>query len=224
MRDYRDAKVMARALRAGLAGQQLSVTHSQSLELTAKAFGFDNWNILAAKIEAARPSLAEPAAKGAKTLFCSFCGKSQHDVKTLIAGPDSFICEECVGLCTDIVEHNAVVALLAADQREGGKEGAHPRLDAYLAERTIEQLSAYLAKMETELKRTRDGLRGMDEAIEARAEGRPSGAAYKGVSDDELARRRGRLGKQLGGTLAVFDIVTRALEAPGSATREPRER
>ena len=213
MRDYRDAKVMARALRAGLAKQQLGVTHSQSLELTAKAFGFDNWNILAAKIDAARPAAAEPAPKGAKTLFCSFCGKSQHDVKTLIAGPGSMICEECVGLCNDIVGHNAVVALLAADEREGGKQAGHPRVDAYLAERTSEQLRAYLAKMEADLKRTRDGLHGMDEAIEARADGRPSGPAYQGVSDDELARRRGRLNKQLGGTTAVFEIVIKALEA-----------
>ena len=210
MRDYRDAKVMARALRASLAAQQLTVTHSQSLELTAKAFGFDNWNILAARIDAARPALAEPAAKGAKTLFCSFCGKSQHDVKTLIAGPSTMICEECVGLCNDIVEHSAVTALLAADRRYGVKET--PRLDAYLAERSSEQLRVYLAKMETDLTRTREGLRGMDEAMEARAEGRPRGEAYKDVSDEELARRRGRLNKQLGGTLAVFEIVAKALE------------
>jgi hypothetical protein len=213
MRDYRDAKVMARALRAGLAAQHLTVTHSQSLELTAKAFGFDNWNILAARIEAARPALADPAGKGAKTLFCSFCGRSQHDVKTLIAGPSTMICEECVSLCNDIVEHGAVVALLAADRRDSDQET--PRLDTYLADRTSEQLRVYLAKMEVDLKRTRDGLRGMDEAIEARAEGRSPGASYRDVSDEELARRRGRLNKQLGGTLAVFDIVTKALEQRG---------
>ena len=37
------------------------------------------------------------------TLFCSFCGKSQHDVKKLIAGPAVFICDECVALCTKII-------------------------------------------------------------------------------------------------------------------------
>ncbi|HEY1710002.1 MAG TPA: ClpX C4-type zinc finger protein [Rhizomicrobium sp.] len=37
------------------------------------------------------------------TLFCSFCGKSQHDVKKLIAGPAVAICDACVGLCTKIV-------------------------------------------------------------------------------------------------------------------------
>ena len=37
------------------------------------------------------------------TLFCSFCGKSQHEVKKLIAGPTVFICDECVELCMDII-------------------------------------------------------------------------------------------------------------------------
>jgi ATP-dependent Clp protease ATP-binding subunit ClpX len=38
-----------------------------------------------------------------KTLFCSFCGKSQHEVKKLIAGPSVFICDECIDLCNDII-------------------------------------------------------------------------------------------------------------------------
>ena len=38
-----------------------------------------------------------------KLLYCSFCGKSQHEVRKLIAGPDVFICDECVGLCDDII-------------------------------------------------------------------------------------------------------------------------
>ncbi len=37
-------------------------------------------------------------------LYCSFCGKSQHEVKKLIAGPTVFICDECVELCTDIIK------------------------------------------------------------------------------------------------------------------------
>ena len=43
------------------------------------------------------------------TLFCSFCGKSQHEVKKLIAGPTVFICDECVELCMDIIreEHKS---------------------------------------------------------------------------------------------------------------------
>ena len=38
-----------------------------------------------------------------KLLYCSFCGKSQHDVKKLIAGPSVFVCDECVDLCNDII-------------------------------------------------------------------------------------------------------------------------
>jgi ATP-dependent Clp protease ATP-binding subunit ClpX len=38
-----------------------------------------------------------------KLLYCSFCGKSQHEVKKLIAGPSVFICDECIALCNDII-------------------------------------------------------------------------------------------------------------------------
>ena len=40
---------------------------------------------------------------GEKLLYCSFCGKSQHEVRKLIAGPSVFICDECVELCNDII-------------------------------------------------------------------------------------------------------------------------
>lgn len=38
-----------------------------------------------------------------KLLYCSFCGKSQQEVRKLIAGPSVFICDECVELCNDII-------------------------------------------------------------------------------------------------------------------------
>ena len=38
-----------------------------------------------------------------KLLYCSFCGKNQHEVRKLIAGPSVFICDECVELCNDII-------------------------------------------------------------------------------------------------------------------------
>ena len=43
------------------------------------------------------------ATSGEKALYCSFCGKSQHEVKKLIAGPSVFICDECIDLCNDII-------------------------------------------------------------------------------------------------------------------------
>jgi hypothetical protein len=93
-----------------------------ALELIAKAFGYESWNILSAKIEAAEPPqsakppgsdnrllsvAAEKKPPPPKTLYCSFCGKSQHEVRKLIAGPTVFICDECVALCTDIVDGRA---------------------------------------------------------------------------------------------------------------------
>jgi len=45
------------------------------------------------------------------TLFCSFCGKSQHEVRKLIAGPTVFICDECVELCMDIIREGNTSSL-----------------------------------------------------------------------------------------------------------------
>ena len=53
MRDFRDAKSMAHSLRDALKGKAVETTHSKCLELIAKAFGVDTWNILSAKIDAA---------------------------------------------------------------------------------------------------------------------------------------------------------------------------
>ena len=40
-----------------------------------------------------------------KTFHCSFCGKSQYEVKKLISGPTVFICDECVEICADITDY-----------------------------------------------------------------------------------------------------------------------
>src|ERR1700754_1060179 len=48
---------------------------------------------------------------GKSTLYCSFCGKSQHEVRKLIAGPTVFICDECVELCNDIIREESKSAL-----------------------------------------------------------------------------------------------------------------
>jgi len=49
------------------------------------------------------------------TLYCSFCGKSQHEVRKLIAGPTVFICDECVELCMDIIREENKSTLVKAD-------------------------------------------------------------------------------------------------------------
>src|SRR5438128_3377016 len=46
------------------------------------------------------------------TLYCSFCGKSQHEVRKLIAGPTVFICDECVELCMDIIREESKSSLV----------------------------------------------------------------------------------------------------------------
>ncbi len=47
--------------------------------------------------------MSEKKGGSEELLYCSFCGKSQHEVKKLIAGPNAFICDECISLCNDIV-------------------------------------------------------------------------------------------------------------------------
>ena len=62
MRDFRDAKTMAQTLRDNLSSKNVRLTHSESLEIIAKVFGLDNWNILAARIRTGR-SQDEPPPK-----------------------------------------------------------------------------------------------------------------------------------------------------------------
>ena len=55
-----------------------------------------------------------------KLLYCSFCGKSQHEVRKLIAGPSVFICDECVELCNDIIREEI------QEESSGGDTGKLP--------------------------------------------------------------------------------------------------
>src|SRR3546814_15374982 len=54
----------------------------------------------------------------AKVLHCSFCNKSQHEVRKLIAGPSVFICDECIDLCNDIIREEAQATARAAIRSE----------------------------------------------------------------------------------------------------------
>src|SRR5215467_2272396 len=160
MRDFRDAKIMAYSLRDALRNKAVETTHSEALELIAKAFGFDNWNILSAKIEAAAPRASVGAAADAapKTLYCSFCGKSQHDVTKLIAGPGVYICDECAALCMDILREEApiwkVVSLLFGADEKGANEAYLAALE-HVRGTSAEELAAYVetAKSFTETHR-----------------------------------------------------------------------
>ena len=65
--------------------------------------------------------MTEKKTPGEKLLYCSFCGKSQHEVRKLIAGPSVFICDECIELCNDIIR-----AEIAADHGGKGATGDLP--------------------------------------------------------------------------------------------------
>jgi ATP-dependent Clp protease ATP-binding subunit ClpX len=56
--------------------------------------------------------------KGEKLLYCSFCGKSQHEVRKLIAGPSVFVCDECVELCNDIIREEVQEEKNAANAKK----------------------------------------------------------------------------------------------------------
>ena len=69
-----------------------------------------------------------------KLLYCSFCGKSQHEVRKLIAGPSVFICDECIDLCNDIIKEEVQAE---GTERAGGKHIPTPheireKLDQYV--------------------------------------------------------------------------------------------
>ncbi|MBB3388893.1 putative glyoxalase superfamily protein PhnB [Rhizobium sp. BK275] len=86
MRDFRDAKLMAKTLRQALADRDISLTHSETLEIVARQFGFDQWNILSGKLDDAEgvrsPIGIEPpvpifrifSVEKAMEFYCGFLG------------------------------------------------------------------------------------------------------------------------------------------------------
>jgi hypothetical protein len=176
MRDFRDAKAMARALRDALKAKAIETTHAETLELIAKAFGYENWNILSAKIEATEPATGdertisvaaqnEPAPP--KTLYCSFCGKSQHEVRKLIAGPPPvFICDECVDICTDVVEPDDDIELLRLMKAndESGKQADRALFELARGTST-EELAHYVERSRRGVERSRLTLQGIQRIL-----------------------------------------------------------
>ncbi|MBU6304316.1 MAG: ATP-dependent Clp protease ATP-binding subunit ClpX [Betaproteobacteria bacterium] len=76
--------------------------------------------------------MADKKGSSEKLLYCSFCGKSQHEVKKLIAGPSVFICDECIDLCNDIIrDEQAAEPETAKDGLPTPQEIA-ARLDQYV--------------------------------------------------------------------------------------------
>ncbi|AWN74583.1 ATP-dependent Clp protease ATP-binding subunit ClpX [Legionella anisa] len=69
---------------------------------------------------------------GDKVLYCSFCGKSQHEVKKLIAGPSVFVCDECVELCNDIIREETHESHEEVDVRLPSPKEISNFLDEYV--------------------------------------------------------------------------------------------
>ncbi|MBN8531433.1 MAG: ATP-dependent Clp protease ATP-binding subunit ClpX, partial [Alphaproteobacteria bacterium] len=66
------------------------------------------------------------------TLYCSFCGKSQHEVRKLIAGPTVFICDECVELCMDIIREETKTSLARGGEGVPKPKDIRSVLDEYV--------------------------------------------------------------------------------------------
>ena len=222
MRDFRDAKAMAHALRGALQVKAVDVTHSESLELIAKAFGCDNWNILAARIDAAVPRAskeAAPADAAAKqTLYCSFCGKSQHEVTALIAGPAVFICDECTGLCNEVLEDKEILGLLNADEERGDR--AFSAAVAELRAKSAEDLASLVERSRRGIERHRLELNHIRQALAARDTGglaaddtlTPSRFAHlKKMSTESLLMREQHVARNLKHYEDMLRIATSVL-------------
>ena len=201
MRDFRDAKAMAHTLRDALKAKAIETTHSECLELIAKSFGHDNWNILSAKIEAAQSRTPDGGAlafagivpKPNHTLYCSFCGKSQHEVRKLIAGPTVFVCDECVELCNDIIENEDIMNLFAEDDERGDQ--SYPTAFAHVRGKSTEQLVSDVVRANKHVERWRLTLEQIKRKLSMRdgevpAEGdvlaSPGFAYLKNKTKDEL--------------------------------------
>ncbi len=75
--------------------------------------------------------MSESSSEG-KVLYCSFCGKSQHEVRKLIAGPSVYICDECVELCNDIIREELEDLSLAERDSLPTPHEIHAFLDNYV--------------------------------------------------------------------------------------------
>ncbi len=115
-----EVKARASKLRDILANHGHQLKHAESLEVISKFEGAADWNTYSAKLKAIQETLERnPGNRNAaisslerdkqktpdesETLYCSFCDRSQHDVRKLIAGPAIQICDICVDLCNDII-------------------------------------------------------------------------------------------------------------------------
>jgi hypothetical protein len=95
------------------------------------------------------------------TMYCSFCGKSQHEVKKLIAGPAVFICNDCVGLCDKIIG--------AETEADAKKAAPEAKPDFTKPEQmATDRLLALLASAETTFERVGEQVQRQVDALRDR--------------------------------------------------------
>jgi ATP-dependent Clp protease ATP-binding subunit ClpX len=98
---------------------------------------------------------------GKNTLYCSFCGKSQHEVRKLIAGPNVFICNECVELCMDIIKEEDKTSIVRGEGSVPSPSEIKAVLDEYIIGQTRAKRVLSVA-VHNHYKRIEQGERGGD--------------------------------------------------------------
>ena len=121
--------------------------------------------------------------KGGETevLRCSFCNKDQNDVRKLIAGPTVIICDECVSLCDDIIDHEddqEILSLLKADAESGNQ--AHPMALEYFRRMSTEDIASFVTRRRIAVERNRSALQSVQRTLAMRD--------GKVVADGEMLR------------------------------------
>jgi len=180
------------------------------------------------------PSQGEWSAKTHQTLCCSFCGKSQREVRKLIAGPTVYICDECIGLCNDIIaeeiEREECAFLLRGKLFEGELalivgilERGMPaaiRIRNVLDERIIEEILRRGAASEAPDRRLWVASRlAADWAdlqdILTRASAQPGESGEEGRLRAQPPEWLNPIAERLAGTVEVLDVLARTVEKPG---------
>jgi hypothetical protein len=150
------------------------------------------------------------------TLYCSFCGKSQHEVRKLIAGPTVFICDECVDLCDDIIDREdeqGILNLLSGDAGSGDQ--AYQAALEHIHRMPTEEVKSLVIRCSRAAERNRVALQSARRALAMRDGEVPQEEAFAWVKEtprqkllthlEEVERRLGRYDTALRIGVTVLD-------------------